>query len=364
MTTRNTLLIVDDEPANLDQLCSLLGRHRCLVATSGEQALAMLEGGSRPDLVLLDIVMQGIDGYETLTRLRRQPGTGSLPVIFISALDQAEDELRGLKLGAVDYIAKPFHPDVVNARVETHLELQRMRAQLAERNGRLEEMIQLREDVERITQHDLKSPLGAIISNCELMRMQGSTPKLEASIRRIEVSGHRILEMVNRSLDLYKMETGRYQVAWETVPLAETLRASVETLDSLFKAFRARPATTFGEGGETLAIRSEKTLLFSLFENLIRNAVEATELGGVIDIDLSRRDSEARIAIHNSGLVPEEIRERFFEKYATAGKSAGTGLGTYSARLICETLGGRISMRSQQGEGTTLELAFPLPEAG
>jgi len=362
MDDRPTLLIVDDTPANLDQLSSLLARCRCLVATGGEQALAMVERGARPDLVLLDIVMEGLDGFETLARLRRLPG-GEVPVIFISALDRAEDELHGLRLGAVDYIAKPFHPDVVNARVDTQLELRRARAELASRNAELEEMIQLREDVERIVRHDLKSPLGVILSSCELMRFQGElTGRLEASVRRIEVSGHRMLEMINRSLDLYKMETGRYQVAWEPVPLVEALRVSVETLGSLFAACRVEVAWRVEPAAETAVVSGERTLLYSLFENLVRNAVEASPVGAAVTLRAAVAERELVVEVANPGAVPPEIRGSFFEKYATAGKKGGTGLGTYSARLICETLGGRIAMRTSESEGTALELRFALEE--
>jgi two-component system, sensor histidine kinase and response regulator len=360
MNPMPTLLIVDDTPANLDQLSSLLSRYRCLAATSGEQALNLLQRGARPDLVLLDILMEGIDGYETLRRIREQSQGDTLPVIFISALDQSDDELRGLRLGAVDYIAKPFHPDIVNARVDTHLALVRMRAELAARNEELEEMIRLREDVERITRHDLRSPLGVILASCELLRLRGLDERQEASVRRMEASGHRMLEMINRSLDLYKMETGRYQVTWEPVELAATLRTSVETLASLFTACRVEPAWEAAPDADTFIVSGERTLFYSLFENLVRNAVEASPVGASVVLAMEAENGEAIVRVRNQGTVPMEIRESFFEKYSTAGKQGGTGLGTYSARLICTTLGGQIAMESSGEQGTTLTLRFPL----
>jgi diguanylate cyclase (GGDEF)-like protein len=121
-----TVLVVDDEPSNVQALAKLVkGDARVQVANNGEKALALAAGDSPPDLILLDIQMPDIDGYEVCRRLKADPATSEIPVIFVTARDTASDEERGLLLGAVDYIAKPFYPAIVRARVRTHLELKR-----------------------------------------------------------------------------------------------------------------------------------------------------------------------------------------------------------------------------------------------
>jgi len=128
MCPQATILVVDDAPENLAILNGILKDHyRVKVATSGERALALAAGSEQPDLILLDVMMPGMDGYEVCSRLKSDPRTQSIPVLFVSARDEEEDEAKGLALGAIDYIVKPIRPSIVQARVRNHLELKRSR---------------------------------------------------------------------------------------------------------------------------------------------------------------------------------------------------------------------------------------------
>ena len=136
---RQTILVVDDTPDNIALLSTLLkDRYKVRAANNGERALAIAAGQPRPDLILLDIMMPGMDGYEVCERLKIDPHTADIPVIFLTAKVQVEDEEFGLRLGAVDYITKPISPPIVLARVETHLTLKRARQFLQDRNAYLE----------------------------------------------------------------------------------------------------------------------------------------------------------------------------------------------------------------------------------
>ena len=136
---RQTILVVDDTPDNIALLSTLLkDRYKVRAANNGERALAIAAGQPRPDLILLDIMMPGMDGYEVCERLKVDPHTADIPVIFLTAKVQVEDEEFGLRLGAVDYITKPISPPIVLARVETHLTLKRARQFLQDRNAYLE----------------------------------------------------------------------------------------------------------------------------------------------------------------------------------------------------------------------------------
>lgn len=137
--TRARILVVDDDPSNLDTLGNLLlPYHEVLAAPSGERALQIAVGAQKPDLILLDVLMPEMDGYDVLVRLHDNPSTRDIPVIFVTGLDSTEDEEKGLELGAVDYIAKPYHPPIILARVHTQLELKRARDWLAHQNAFLE----------------------------------------------------------------------------------------------------------------------------------------------------------------------------------------------------------------------------------
>src|SRR5262245_64342136 len=137
-----SVLIVDDERMNIDVLVDLLKPHyRTLVATNGEQALRRARGHPAPDILLLDVMMPGLDGYEVCRRLKADPATRDIPVIFVTALSETGDEMRGFALGAVDYITKPFSPPIVEARVKAHLENKHARDFIQDRNRVLEGMV-------------------------------------------------------------------------------------------------------------------------------------------------------------------------------------------------------------------------------
>ncbi|EXJ16340.1 response regulator [Imhoffiella purpurea] len=148
-----TILIVDDTAANLEILSELLSpEHVVRAVRSGERALRAAQSTPRPDLILLDIMMPEMDGYEVLRRLKTEPATADIPVIFVTALDTVANEMQGLELGAVDYVAKPIRPAILMARVRTHLELAALRRQLRERDVQLEFEIGRRRAESRLAQ--------------------------------------------------------------------------------------------------------------------------------------------------------------------------------------------------------------------
>jgi sigma-B regulation protein RsbU (phosphoserine phosphatase) len=145
-----SILLVDDQPANLQVLLETLGSLGCklLAAKSGEAALAIVQK-ARPDLILLDIMMPGIDGYEVCRQLKADPATEKIPIIFLSALDETADKVRGLQLGAVDYVAKPFQPEEVLARVTTHLTIHRLGREVQQQRDELEHELQVVSHLQR-----------------------------------------------------------------------------------------------------------------------------------------------------------------------------------------------------------------------
>ncbi len=165
-------MIVDDSPASLRLLMNLLNEqgHTVRPAPSGKHALNVLENEAI-DLILLDIMMPEMDGYEVCRRLKAQEATRDIPVIFLSALYDTFDKVKAFEVGGVDYVTKPFHAKEVLARVRTHLELQHARMALKAQNQALIETARLREDVERITRHELKTPLNVVIAYPQIVLM-------------------------------------------------------------------------------------------------------------------------------------------------------------------------------------------------
>jgi len=221
----------------------------------------------------------------------------------------------------------------------------------------------LRDDVELIMRHDLKTPLSTVIYVPQLMEDDDNlTEEQQILLAELKSAGYRMLEMVNRSLDIFKMEQGTYELNPELFDVLPLLQTIINDLRPQVVAKDLRVGMTLR--GDTphpdaeFPIHGERLLCYSLFANLLKNAMEASPPGGVITLALAGED-ERTIAIHNPGTVPEEIRPRFFHKYASTGKAKGLGLGTYSARLIAEAHGGGITMETSERDGTTITVRLP-----
>lgn len=221
----------------------------------------------------------------------------------------------------------------------------------------------LREDIERIVRHDLKAPLTSLILAPDVLRGEGPlNAQQEVVLAEMGRAARRMLTMINRSLDLYKMEAGVYRLEPADLDLARLCR---EELENARQAMR--PGSRWRlllEGAEAapdavFPARGEEALLRTMLDNLARNAFEALPADGEVTLDLSRRDGSVVLAMTNAGEIPEVIRERFFQKYATAGKRHGTGLGAYSARLVAQAHGGSIAADTSRPGFTTIRVTLP-----
>lgn len=223
---------------------------------------------------------------------------------------------------------------------------------------------QLKEDVEQIMRHDLKSPLNGIIGIPQLLLEDGNlTEQQETLIRLIESTGYRILGMVEHSLDLFKMETGVYEYVPTEVDAAEVVRMVLDDHAGLARA-RDVILDLSVEGADHAAecrIRSDKDLLYHMLSNFIANAVDASPDGGTVSVTLDGVPCRS-IRIHNRGAVPAAIRDQFFEKYKTWGKRHGTGLGTYSSKLMADVMGYGLRLDTSDEADETVISIF-LPEA-
>jgi len=255
--------------------------------------------------------------------------------------------------------------EVQNRLAEAHAELALKNRELSRQNELLQENVRLREHVDRIARHDLKTPLNALVGIPPLLPDYGLNEEGVKLARMMEEAGITMLNMINRTFDLYRLETGTYVLEPADVNLVAVARkaASDVAADAYFAdrpvrvLFEERPASE----GDCLVIRGEELLCYSILSNLVKNAVEASPPGQEVTVSLGREGEEAVVGITNAGEVPEEIRERFFQKYVTAGKRDGTGLGAYSAMLAVTAHGGRADLDATRPGFTTVTVRFPLP---
>ncbi|OGK08404.1 MAG: hypothetical protein A2W80_10090 [Candidatus Riflebacteria bacterium GWC2_50_8] len=360
---RKTILIVDDVADNIQLLRSILAAtYRIKIATSGEKALALTDCSEPPDLILLDVMMPGMDGYEVCREIKRRENTKNIPVIFVTAMEDSTDEEKGFAVGAVDYITKPVTPSIVIARVATHLALRQAFADLEQQNTVLSENVRLREQVERIMRHDLKTPLTAFIGIPALLKRRTDLPAdVMESVRMLEKSGVKMLDMINKSMDLYKMEAGTYKthlVPVELVNIIDQIR--FELSDYLrAKSIRLQICVNNKEISPDgkFYVSGEETLCYAMLANFLKNALEACPARETVTVALFD-EPQVRVTVNNPGIIPLEIRDKFLHKFASHGKVGGTGLGGYSARLMAQAMGGTVSFTSDEVTGTTIAIDF------
>ncbi|MBF0147264.1 MAG: hybrid sensor histidine kinase/response regulator [Magnetococcales bacterium] len=364
------ILIADDEPVNLKLLREILRDEYFLVfARNAHEMLRHAADG--PDLILLDIMMPGMDGYEGCRKLGENEQTRNIPVIFITAKKEIEDEVKGFSVGAVDFINKPVKAAIVRARVRTHLALKESRETIARQNLEIQKQndelviaAKLREDVEQILRHDLKGPLNFIIGMPEILINDLKPPAEQAQmLQELSASGLRMLLMINRSHDLYKMERGLYVLDPVPVDVVKIIHHVAKELNSLFLRKKVKLHLSVDgrdhRAEDTFMVSGEELLCYAVLSNVIKNAIEASPAQESVKIDL-RRKEQALIRVVNRGEVPEQIRDQFFNKHVTAGKKYGSGLGTYSADLSARTMGGSIHLDAGTADQTTIEIRLPL----
>ena len=233
---------------------------------------------------------------------------------------------------------------------------------LEEQNKALMEAFRMREEVERIARHDLKTPLASIATVPRLLRERRAVaPEDDELLGTVERAALRVLSMVNLSLDLFRMEEGSYRLRAQAVDLGALVQTVTRELEAHTRSKKLRMVLQLP--AEPVYAQGEDLLCYSTIANLMKNALEASPEGGEVRVRLARVEDAngdcVELDIHNGGQVPMEVRDRFFEKYATHGKAGGTGLGAYSARLMARVQRGSLRMNCD-GEGTTLSLRLPL----
>ena len=358
-----TILVVDDTPDNLHLLSAIFKEeYRVKIAHNGAKAISICQSDTPPDLILLDIMMPGMDGFEVAQKLREHPSSEMIPVIFVTAMTDDAARLRGMELGAVDFVTKPVDPDSLRVRVKNFMRYVELHRQLQADYDGMMAMERLKEDVEHITRHDLKGPLAGVIGLVQgLVDAQNLTEDQRSQLRLVEETALQTLNMVNLSSELFRIETGRYVLKPQVIKVAQIIRRIAEISRKTFavKDLTIAVAKPHGVEDDQLMALGDPMLCYSLFQNLIKNACEAAPDGSAVTITIYT-GVPLRITLDNKGNVPTAIRETFFEKFATAGKQGGTGLGTYSAKLLTEAQNGTIAMETSDEKGQT-RITLTLP---
>jgi CheY-like chemotaxis protein len=363
---RDTILIVDDMPANIKILGQLLRvQYDVRIATGGEKALAVAGSDSPPDLVLLDIMMPGMDGYEVCRRLKTDSRLKDIPVIFITAKGEVEDETKGFEIGAVDYIIKPFSPSIVMARVRTHLALKRQRDKLAKMARDLTELNHMKDNLLAVCSHDLRSPLNGILGFADLLLEKAYLePEDRDGLAHIKASGNVLLGLVNDILDLSKARAEQVDLKKEPLLLSEVVETSIRSLKHL--AIRKKQTLAYEDQSEGCRILGNASALGRVFNNLLSNAIKFTPEEGTVRVAIeTAHKGGIRAKITDTGIgIPQDRIPYLFDQFTRTsqmgtGGEPGTGLGMSIVKEILEKHEAPIEVESEPGRGSCFTLTFP-----
>lgn len=369
-----TILVVDDTEDNLDLLEFALKRKpvRMLRATSGKECLVIAKE-QKPDVILLDIQMPEMDGYETLQQLRGNSLTANIPVIFLTAQKRDPGSIeKGLALGADEYLTKPI--DTEELFVRTHMIVRLKRAET--------ELERVKADFMAMLVHDLRSPLNGIKSVIDVfMKDLGSGGSIgEDHMKMLEAaqsSSRRMLELINDLLDFSKYHAGNVNLEKEVIPLRLVVETVGRQMSLLFKQKNITMSTRYAENLPDAYIDPAKT--GQVLMNLLSNALKFTKEGGKVvitaepfsekSVDSDEIKNYVRVSVADSGVgIASEEVGMLFERYkqtasAKTIKQKGTGLGLAICKMIVEAHGGKITAESQPGKGTTFSFTLPTATA-
>lgn len=371
------ILIVDDTPANIEVLYKTLEPegYALSVATHGQMALEIAPH-LNPDLILMDIMMPGISGFETCKQLKKNEHTRDLPVIFISAKGEVEDIVEGFRLGGVDYITKPFRGNEVLSRVKTHVQLswlkkqQEIRIQELEfKNRKLEELDEIKNRFLGIAMHDLRNPLSSISGFSDLFLREESSYSEDEKKELIQVvsqASKDLLGLVHDLLDISVFESGQLGLNLSSGNLNPLLRKQVQMNQvpsnqkniGIITSLEEVPDSTF-----------DPNRMGQVMDNLISNAIKFSQPGTSIQVGLRKGEQSLEFYVKDEGPgIPREDRCRLFTEfpqisvYPTGGEKS-TGLGLSIVKKIVDAHCGTIHVESEEGRGSAFHVQLPLMTA-
>lgn len=363
---RARILVVDDEAVNRLLVHSWLEKeHEVFEARTGEEALAVFECVA-PDLVLLDVVMPGASGLEICAELKRRQADGPLlPVLLLTAFGDREHVRAGLRAGADDFLTKPCDPDELRLRVRAFLRTRRqdllIRRQLAE----LRRVSALKDDLVALVAHDLRSPLGTVLSLVRVAREDPHDPEVPRDLDAALVAAERVREISEDLLQVRLLEHGEYAPARALVSAEELVGHAVEPLRPQAES-RGIAVDVAVEGSPRFEL--DGRLVGRAVQNLLSNALKYGPANGRVEVRVRRADADLVIEVADRGPgVPAELRAGGFrdltEEERLADPRRGYGLGLRLVQLVARAHGGEVTALDRPGGGALLRLRLAPPAA-
>lgn len=363
-----TVLVVDDNPKNVQIIALILSglKYKIIIATSGQSAIDLVER-VHPDLILLDVMMPGMDGFETCKIIKSKPENGNIPVIFLTALSEKVNIVKGFETGGVDYITKPFNKEELTSRIKTHLELKFTRDELQKTTNHLMEVNSIKDKMFSVIGHDLRSPIGSIKMTLDFMKGDlGNQYRIEDFRETVDILAQttdEVFGLLENLLGWAKSQSGNLAVIPEDIRINEL----VNSVYLLHKGSIQQKKIHFEQiiDIETI-VKADLNMLKTVLRNLLSNAIKFTPEGGTISVKTHLTDEYATISVSDSGVgIPTENLAKLFDDkqhlttYGT-NNEAGSGIGLILCNSFVKKNNGRLLVESEVGKGSLFTIELPL----
>lgn len=363
---RLSILIVDDNSRNLQILAEILSqsKYRVAMAKDGLKALNFVSK-MKPDLVLLDVMMPGMDGFDVCRRMKSENSTKDIPVIFISALKDTSDKIRGFEAGGVDYIIKPFSKEEVLARVDVHLKLKKAREELKSTNMLLSSANAARDKLFAIIAHDLRGSIGSLGKMLEMMSNKNAahdTVREAEFIRKLGTSAKRTCDLLENLLSWARSQRGEFDYYPQETDIAQIVDVTIGSLRSIAEEKSIR---LYSLVPETLPVYADVDMTMLVVRNLVSNALKFTPENGEVKIRAVAKNDFVEVSVADTGVgIPGENIDKLFridEHYTTCGtkNERGTGLGLLLCMEFVQKNRGTLRVESRENEGSRFVFTLP-----
>lgn len=372
LVSTGNILIVDDTPDNLRLLSEMLSKRGYSVrsAISGSAAFMAVKT-KLPDLILLDINMPNMNGYEVCKQLKANDTTRDIPILFLSAFNEAIDKVKAFQVGGLDYITKPFQVEEVLARVDTHLtlsrtqkELQQARAEALRALEQQKELNRLKSEFISLVTHDFHTPLVSIQGFTSLLRQGCPNLPIETQQRyfnKIDASVEHLMYLLEQVLLIGKSESGKLQC----YPTSVNLEAFCGELIESFQLQSDRHPIEFSYTGNKTTVEIDPTLLRQILINLLTNAIKYSPENSSVGLTVEYQASAIAFQVQDRGIgIPLEEQSRLFEPFyrcSNVKSVRGSGLGLAVVKTCVDAHNGQIQITSQVGQGTIVTIQIPQP---
>ena len=361
------ILIVDDVVSNVLLLKILLTNEKFQVCTAsnGKQCIEVAQN-EHPDLILLDVMMPDLNGFDTAVILKKDPSTQEIPIIFLTALNNPNDLVKGFQVGANDFLTKPFNKEELVMRVMHQIQLVAAKRIIVRQNEELKRTISNRDKMYSVIAHDLRSPMASIRMVLNLAVNVVSPEMVGDEIFGLLDKANRESEETHDLLDNLlkwtKSQTGRLNVVYQDIDLDDIVPGVVDIFKMI--AEMKKIDLKYLPAEEKLIVRADNDMIKTIIRNFLSNAVKFTPAGKGIEVFYTREGDFARISVrdHGVGVAPERV-ETIFHKgettYGTGGEE-GSGLGLQLCQDFARKNGGEAQVESTLGEGSTFSFTIPL----